>query len=140
MVFKVFLDANLLLDFFLQRAGYDDAEKIIQLASERHFAAFTTPAVLHICGYWLTKSYGAAKAKQLLISLLVDVQIIDSDHQTVLSALQSSMNDIEDALHYFTAIKFEMTHFISSDKSLKKAAILQLPVFTPVEFLDAIEE
>jgi predicted nucleic acid-binding protein len=140
MVFKGFLDANVLLDFFLKRAGHDDAEKLIEKALERRFAAYTTPAVLHITGYWVTKAYSAAKAKQLLTSLLADIHIIDCDHQTALLALQSAMLDIEDALQYFTAIKYHMTHFISSDKPLKKAAIPQLPVYTPREFLSEIGE
>lgn len=135
MVFKVCLDANVLLDFFLQRVGYPDAETIIEKASENVFAAYTTPAILHICGYWLTKAYGARQAKQLLSSLLNTVQIIDCDHQTAVLALQSSINDIEDALHYFTAVNYNMTHFISSDKLLKKSALSQLPVYTPREFL-----
>jgi hypothetical protein len=120
------------LDFFLIRAGFTDAEKII--------AGYTTPAILHICGYWVTKEHGVAKAKQLLASLLADVQIIDCDHQTAVLALQSAMPDIEDALQYFTGIKYGLTHFISSDKPLKKAAIPQLPVYTPREFLDEIGE
>ena len=87
MVFKGFLDATVLLDFFLQQANFGDAEKLVALAVERHFAAYTTPAVLHITGYWVTKAYGAAKAKQLLTALLADVQIIDCDHQTAVLAL-----------------------------------------------------
>ncbi|HET7898028.1 MAG TPA: hypothetical protein VFL47_10170, partial [Flavisolibacter sp.] len=67
-----------------------------------------------------TKSYGVAKAKQLLLALLADVQIIDCDHRTAILALQSTINDTEDALQYFTAIKYGMTHFISKDKQLKK--------------------
>jgi hypothetical protein len=55
-------------------------------------------------------------------------------------ALQPAFNDIEDALQYFTAVKYRMTHFISSDKLLKRAAIPQLPVYTPREFLDEIGE
>lgn len=140
MAFKVFLDANVLLDFFLQRAGFYEAEKVIEKVSEGVFMAFTTPAILHICGYWLTKEYGVAKAKQLLTSLLADVHVIDCDHQTAISALQSAINDIEDALQYFTAIKYNLSYFISSDKPLKKVAIPQLPVYTPREFLDEIGE
>ena len=35
MASKVFADANLLLDFTLQRAGYSHAEEIIQLSIDR---------------------------------------------------------------------------------------------------------
>jgi predicted nucleic acid-binding protein len=140
MAFKAFLDANVLLDFFLQRAGATDAEKIIEKMLAGNFLAYTTPSVLHITGYWLTKSYGAAKAKRLLNTLLIDVHIIDCDHYTATVALQSDFDDIEDALQYFTAIRHKLTHFISLDKKLKKAAISQLPVYTPNEFLKEITE
>ncbi len=140
MAFKVFLDANVLLDFLLQRENADPAKKIIERAVEGKIAACISPSILHIAGYWLSKEYGAAKAKQLLTTLLADVRIIDCDHDTATMALQSAISDIEDALQYFTAINHRLTHFISSDKKLKKAAIPQLPVCTPEEFLGEIEE
>jgi predicted nucleic acid-binding protein len=66
MASKLFLDANLLLDFTLQRKGYSDAREIISLAIAGDFLLCTTPAVLHITAYWLAKSYQTKKPKQLL--------------------------------------------------------------------------
>ncbi|HEV7332040.1 MAG TPA: PIN domain-containing protein [Flavisolibacter sp.] len=140
MASKVFLDANVLLDFLLQRQQADSAKTIIAKAVEGKISAFITPSVLHIAGYWLSKEYGSAKAKQLLTALLADVQVIDCNHAIATMALQSTIDDIEDALQYFTAIEHKLTHFISSDKKLKQAAIPQLPVFTPAEFLHEWEE
>ena len=138
MASKVFLDANVLLDFFLQRERGETAKRVIEKVVEGSLSAYLTPSVLHIVGYWLSKVYGAGKAKQLLTTLLVDVHAIDCDHATAVMALQSSMDDIEDALQYFTAVKHKLNYFISSDKKLKKVAIPQLPVFTPEEFLQEI--
>lgn len=120
MAFKVFIDANVLLNFLLQRQQAAPAKAIIGKAVEGKLAAFITPSVLHITGYWLSKAYGSAKAKQLLTALLADVQVIDCDHTTATMALQSTFDDIEDALQYFTAIEHRLTHFISSDKKLKR--------------------
>jgi len=130
MAFKVFLDANFLLDLMLQRAGSGYANDIVQRALDGKLRLYTTPAVLHITGYYNSQAYNPKRAKQLLLTLLNDVQIIDSDHTTALMALNSSMEDIEDALQYYTAIKFGIEYFISSDKKLKKEAIPQLPVYT----------
>jgi predicted nucleic acid-binding protein len=136
MASKVFLDANFLLDFTLQRTGYDSAKEIISLGVQGEIDLFTTPSVLHITGYWLTKSYTNKKARTLILTLLNDLRIIDCDHETTLLAMNSAMEDMEDALQYYTALTHGLDYFISSDKKLKKAAIPQLPVFAPKEFLD----
>jgi predicted nucleic acid-binding protein len=139
MAFRVFLDANVLLDFLLQRENDALSKRILEITIEGKIRSFITPSILHIAGYWLSKEYGAAKAKQLLTALLADVQVIDCSHATATIALQSTFDDIEDALQYFTSIEHRLSHFISSDKKLKKSAIPQLPVFTPSEFLQEIE-
>jgi predicted nucleic acid-binding protein len=135
MASKVFLDANFLLDLTLQRAGFQRASDLVQLALNGKIRLYTTPAVLHITGYYTSQAYSPRQAKQLLLTLLNDVQIIDSDHTTALMALNSSIDDIEDALQYYTAIKFGLDYFVSADKKLKKEAIPQLPVYTAEELL-----
>jgi predicted nucleic acid-binding protein len=140
MVFKVFADANLLLDFLLKRNNYDTAHAIIKKGVEGKIQLFTTPAVMHITAYWTTKAYGNSRAKELLLALLIDVQIIDCDHVTSLVALNSEIDDIEDALQYYTALKHQTEYFISADKKLKKSAIPQLPVYSADEFLTEISD
>lgn len=135
MAFKVSVDANLLLDFTLKRDNYIPARDVMQHGIDGFIQLYTTPAVLHITVHWIAKTYGTAKAKELLLGLLNDVQIIDCDHATAMIAINSSMDDIEDALQYYTALKFGMEYFISADKKLKKAAIPQLPVYTADELL-----
>ncbi len=135
MAFKVFLDANFLLDLMLQRAGFRQANDLVQLALNGQIRLYTSPAVLHITAYYTSQAYSPRRAKQLLLTLLNDVQIIDSDHTTTLMALNSNMDDIEDALQYYTAIKFGLDYFVSADKKLKKEAIPQLPVYTAEELL-----
>lgn len=135
MASKVFADANLLLDFTLQRDNYLSARDIVQHGIDGTIKLYTTPAILHINAYWITKAYSPLKAKELLLALLADIQIIDCDHATALMAINSTISDIEDALQYYTALKFGMEYFISGDKKLKKSAIPQLPVFTADEFL-----
>ena len=63
MAFKVFLDANILLDFTLKREDYAASKQIIELAISGEILAFTTPAIVHITAYWLTKTYGKAKSR-----------------------------------------------------------------------------
>jgi len=138
MAFKVFLDANILLDFLLKRDHYEDARQIMSLVIEGKINAYITPAIIHIVGYWLAKAYGSEKAKQLLLSLLDHIRAIEISHELTLLALNSKIDDVEDALQYYTAIHNQLDYFISRDKKFQKSAIPSLPVVDPSYFLKEV--
>jgi predicted nucleic acid-binding protein len=129
-----------LLDFTLKRDEFEQSRKIIKLSVNGTIQAFITPSIIHIVGYWLTKAYGNAIAKELLLTLMADVNVIDLPHEIVLNALHSKITDIEDALQYYTAVHHKMDYFISRDKQLQKQGIPVLPVYTPKELLIEIAE
>ena len=136
MASKVFLDANLLLDLILKRQGEATAQAIIAACLRGEIELYTSPSVLQITAYFTAQSYSEWQTKQILLTLLNDVKVIDCDHTTALVALASrSIDDTEDALQYFTAIRFGLDCFISGDKKLKKEALPQLPVYTAAELL-----
>ena len=135
MALKVILDANILLDFTLKRSDYEVSKKIIELAVKGRIQAYITPSIVHIVGYWLSKAYGHLKAKELLLTLLIDILVIDISHEITLNALHSKIKGIEDALQYYTALHHGMDYFITQDKALKKGAIPNLPIYTCEEFL-----
>ena len=138
MAFKVFLDANIILDLTLKRERFDVSKKIFELAVEGSIQLFITPAIVHIVAYWLTKHYGKKKAKELMLMVLVDVTAIDASHEVVVNAVNAKMDDIEDALQYFTAMHHKLDYFLSNDKLLKKMAIPVLPVIAPYNFLKEV--
>ena len=137
MASKVFLDANIILDFTLKRDGYEVSKQIIGLAVDNSIEAFITPSIVHISGYWLTKAYGKATAKELLLSLLLNVHVIDASYEITVNALYSKIDDIEDALQYFTALHHQLDCFVTLDKALRKLAMPSLPIYFPEEFLRA---
>ena len=123
MASKAFADVNLLLDF---------------TAIDGTIIMYTTPAIVRTVAYWIAKVYGNAKAKELLLTLMADVTVIDLPHEIVLNALHSKINDIKDALQYYTAIHHKLDYFISRDKLLQKQSIPILPVYTPRGFLNEV--
>lgn len=140
MAVSAFLDANIILDFLLKRKDYEDARKVMVLVLEKKIKAFISPSILHIVSYWLTKAYGSAKSKDLLLLLLSDVRIIDANQEVVNLALTSQIDDIEDALQYYTAIHHKIDFFLSRDKKLKKDALTLLPVYDIPYFLNLLDE
>jgi len=135
MANKIFLDANILLDYTLKREHYHDAANVFNLIANKSVYAFITTSVLHITGYWVAKAYGKVKAKNLLISLLEYIVVIDVPHEIALIALHSKIDDIEDALQYYTAIHHKLDYFISRDKKLQNEGIPILPIMSPDEFI-----
>jgi predicted nucleic acid-binding protein len=138
MASKVFLDANVLLDFSLKRDNYAVSKQLIQLIIDGELQAFITPSIVHITSYWLTKAYGAGRTKKILLQLLTDIQVIDCNHTVTINALNSKMTDIEDALQYYTALHHKIDFFITEDKNLKKSAIPNLPAYSLKEFLNLL--
>jgi predicted nucleic acid-binding protein len=135
MAFRVLLDVNIILDFTLGRPEYENARKLVELVVAGKIQAYVTPSIVHMTAYWLTKSYGTDKTKEVMLTLLADIQVIDISHETTVSALHSKMIGIDDALQYYTALHHKLDYFISRDKGLQKAAIPILPVYSPEEFL-----
>jgi predicted nucleic acid-binding protein len=135
MASKIFLDANVLLDLLLRRSGFSAAKDIFQYAISGYVQLYTSPAVIHITSYYIRKHYSVRETKQLFTRMLLHVEVIDCDHQVALTAINSSIDDIEDALQYYTALKHKLNYFISTDKKLKKQAIPQLPIYAAAEIL-----
>jgi predicted nucleic acid-binding protein len=135
MAFRVLLDVNIVLDFTLGRPEYENARKLIEWVVAGKLRAYVTPSIVHIAAYWMTKFYGIDQTREVLLTLLADIEVIDISHETTVSALHSRMIDIEDALQYYTALHHKLDYFISRDKGLQKEAIPILPVYSPEEFL-----
>ncbi len=135
MASRVFLDANVLLDFILKRNGFEFARHLMERIVDAQHSAFTTPSVIQIAGYWLTKAYGAEMAKTLILTLLENIQIIDTRHEDCLNALLSDFENIEDAVQYFTAIHHKMHYFISGDKAFQRKSNPILPIIDVNQFL-----
>ena len=136
MAFRIFLDADILLDFTLKREGYPVARRLMEWAVNGRVQVFITSAIVREVSQWLTRAYGGERAKELLLALLAEVQLIDPGYETTISALHSRMENIPEALSYYAALHHRLDYFITRDKDLPKAAIPVLPVCRPEEFLE----
>lgn len=135
MPFKIFLDVDVLLDFALKRSGYVVSRRLMLLAVEGKVLAFVTPVAVHMLGYWLSKAYGDDRSRELLLSLLADIRVIDAGHETTLNALHSAMPRSGEAMQYYTALHHKMDYFITREGQVEKAAMPSLPVYSPERFL-----
>ena len=139
MAFKLFLDANVCIDFLLQRKGYEPSEQIFDRVVSGEWNAYTSPAIIHIISYFLKKVHPNTIVKTLVLNFLKSVTVIDCTHEVAINAVNSQMTDIEDALQYYTAMHHKIDYFISLDKNLIKSGIPVLPIYSPQEFLNEFD-
>ena len=135
MAFRIFIDADVLLDYTLKRRTYPAVRRLMEWAVTGRVRLFVTAALVGDVGVALATAYGPARAKEVLLALLAEVQLIDAGYEMTVSALHSKMEDIPVALSYYTALHHRLDYFITRDAALAKSAHPVLPVCTPEDFL-----
>ena len=138
MASKIFVDINIWLDFFLKRQEYDDAERIVELMVHGEIDVYISVSVFQTLSFYLQKDRGISASKRLLLQLLNDVKLIETNKLLMQQALTSTMKDIEDAVHYFTALHYKMDYILTNDISFQKAALPMLPVISVKEFFNEV--
>jgi predicted nucleic acid-binding protein len=133
---KIFLDANVLLDHCLQRENYKYSKIIFDKIENGQIRAYINGSIIHILSYILSKVYGSKKTKIILEALMVDLNIVDLSTEIILQALHSKIEDIEDALQYFSAIHYKMDYLITNDKNFIKLNSSYLPIFTTADYIN----
>ena len=131
---KIYLDVNIILDYFLDRDGKDNAKLVLDEISKGKYRGYISGSIIHILSYFLERLYGTQKTKEVILAIIQDFEIIDMPKEIVIQYLHSKMSDIEDALQYYVALHHKLDFFISNDKQLKKESIPTLPVFNCAEF------
>ncbi len=137
---KIFLDTNVLFDFFAERKPFDrEAEEIMELAYEKQVLLFCSAISYTTIFYLLSRLSGKQKAfmaikdmRELINTVLVDSQIIDK-------ALENGNPDFEDGIQLECATSVLNLHALVT-RNPKHFKNKQLLIQTPKEFLDAFNQ
>lgn len=134
---RIFLDTNIMLDFLGERPPfYDSVAKIATLSEKGKLIMVVSPISFATVNYFLTKFENLKIAKEKLRKFKIISEICSLDEQTVEKGLNSSINDFEDALQYFSAIESKCEIILTRNaKDFKKSL---LPVMTADEFLKSL--
>ena len=130
---KVFLDTNIVIDLLDKREPfYIDAIKLFTLAYQKEITLFVSPMTYATASYLLRK-HGKEGMKRLLSNFRQLSQITTADEKVVDAALESSFNDYEDALQYYSALTRNVDVIVTRNK--KDFTSASIPVLSPEELL-----
>ncbi|MBD3630836.1 PIN domain-containing protein [Cyclobacterium sp.] len=133
---RILFDANVLLDFFLERnAQPEKIEKLFGLVDDKTIEGFITLSILQICSYYLTSTKGIVVTKGIVEMVILKFQLLEGSSKTVLNAVKSDQQDIEDAIHYFIALENEMDAIVTLDKEFLRLSSPYLPIYSPINLL-----
>ncbi|MEI9933450.1 MAG: PIN domain-containing protein [Ferruginibacter sp.] len=137
MVYKIFFDINIVLDFFISsRKCHKDAVNVFSLVEEKYLSGYLSESVLNTTAYLLQKDYPVDQLRKILYEMTNIFTVLECSGQIFKNAYQSKITDIEDAVLFEIALHHKMEYFVTNNiKDYKKGNITQLPVVTAKELL-----
>ena len=131
---KVFLDANVILDYLTDRQPFaDDAEAVVDFCvAEGNVGKITT---LTACNsvYILSKVIGKRQAEEKIKELIDLIGLIGVEPESVSVNIAADHTDFEDSVQLAEAVRWGAEAIVTRDRN--GFAGSPIPVFTPAEFV-----
>jgi predicted nucleic acid-binding protein len=132
---KVFLDTNVFLDLLLERGEFADAsEKILRWCEEGELTGVTSALNIANIYYIVKKQKSKSETKKVIRNLLGFIGIANTTKKDLLLALDSSFDDFEDAIQYYSALNIDDINFIIT-RNIKDYNHSTIPVITSEDFV-----
>ena len=132
---KYFLDSDVILDFILKRAPFNQsAREIFDLAYNDDMQVFFSSLTVSNIHYLLRKQYGNEGAIQKIEELVRFCKILPVSEKEIFSAMKSGFPDFEDAVQHFTALQEPQIKGIIT-RNTADYRKSKLAIYTPESFL-----
>lgn len=131
---RVFIDTNVLLDFYCQREDfYQNAASIFDLACNGNIELWISSISFVNFFYITRKEYSVEQRYDILRGLMQICHVASIDKDVLTNALAEIIPDFEDMIQYHSARFVEADCIIT--RNVKDFATVEIPVFTPSQFL-----
>lgn len=131
---KIFLDANVILDYLTDRQPFaDDAEAVVEAcASEGNVGKITTLTACNAV-YILARVIGKQLAEEKIKELIDIIGLIGVAPEFVSDNLAADHVDFEDSVQLSEAIEWEADVIVTRDKNGFNSS--PIPVYSPADFI-----
>jgi len=135
---KLFLDTNVVIDFFCDRPPFSkDAVELFKLRDIGVVDFSLSSLTLATLAYHIKKL--GQDPSLILTKLLVWVHVTELDKALFEQTISSKFKDFEDGLQYFSALRVRGIDAIIT-RNKKDFTYSKIPVLTPAEFLISFDE
>ena len=105
MAFKLFIDSDVVIDFFTDREPHaNPASELFDLNERGNVALYLSAVSINNIYYVVRKFLGHKKALEIVETLTEMTEIIGTTKQEVIQALKNDFKDFEDSIQYSSAL------------------------------------
>jgi predicted nucleic acid-binding protein len=135
---RTLLDINVVLDLLTHRAGYSQAEEIMDLSRDGKLSVCTSAHAVTTLAYFLEKDPRTRGSVQTTLALLLSlVEVLPVNREILDEALRSPVQDYEDAVLETLAIRHGVDVIVT--RNIRDFALSRVQAMTPSTFLGFLE-
>ena len=136
---NIFLDTNVLIDFFADRKPFSiEAARLFNYSIKKKINLYISAVSYNNIYYILRQSCSHIETIKILTELNEWTVIIDVSKEIINKSLKSDFRDFEDAIQYNCAKSLKKIDFIVT-RDTKDFKTSSLPILTPKEAVTLIE-
>ncbi|WP_372948814.1 type II toxin-antitoxin system VapC family toxin [Mariniphaga sp.] len=135
MAFKLFIDSDVVIDFFTDREPHaNPASELFDLREKGKVILFLSALSINNIYYIVRKFLGHTKALEVIETLTEMTEIIGTTKKEVIQALKNDFKDFEDSVQYSSALTISGLDAIIT-RNIKDYRNSEIAVMKPLNFL-----
>lgn len=140
MAFKLFLDSDVIIDFFTDREPHvNPASELFELSEQGDLTLFVSAVSINNIYYIVRRFLGHKKTLEVVESLTEMTEIIGTTKNEILQALKNNFSDYQDSIQYSSALNIKNLDAIIT-RNIKDYRSSSIAVMTPLNFLKMKEK
>jgi predicted nucleic acid-binding protein len=140
MVYKLFVDSDVVIDFFTDRETHaNPASEIFELNEQRNVKLYLSAISINNIYYIVRKFLGHKKTLEVVETLTEMTEIVGTTKKEIIQALKNNFTDYEDSVQYSTALTIKDLDVIIT-RNIKDYRNSSIAVMTPLNFLKMKEK
>lgn len=124
------------MDMLEERQGVESSTKIINLVREKKLTCCISALTIPILWFLTEKNLSETEAKTVVHEIVKGFSVTPLNTIIINEAFKSKINDFEDAIQLYSAIKSKSEFLITRNK--KDFESNKISILTPEEFLNTI--
>lgn len=135
MMYKLFVDSDVVIDFFTDREPHaNPASELFELSQQGSLQLYLSAVSINNIYYIVRRFLGHKKTLEVVETLTEMTQIVGTTKKEIIQALKNNFKDFEDSVQYSSALSVVDLDAIIT-RNTKDYRNSSIAVMTPLNFL-----
>ncbi len=140
MEYKLFVDSDVVIDFFTDREPHvNPASELFELNEQGNVRLYLSAVSINNIYYIVRRFSGHKKTLEVIEALTEMTEIVGTTKKEIIQALKNNFKDYEDSVQYSSALTIKDLDVIIT-RNIKDYRNSSIAVMTPLNFLKMIEK